>query len=445
MSDESLENEQIGERLYQDAARLFPICRSLTGNGVRETLRIIQAALAPSGAQGPKASLEIHEVASGTSALDWTVPEEWNIRDAFIADPDGTRIVDFSANNLHVLGYSTPVDGYFELDELDPHLYSIAERPDVIPYVTSYYSKRWGFCVSDNVRKSLRPGVKYHVVIDSEFKNGSLSYGELIIPGQVADEVFLSTYICHPSMANNNEVSGPVVLTEVARWLSLKPRRFTYRIVFIPETIGAIVYLSRHLETLKKNVRAGFNVSCVGDDRGYSMVASPYENTLADKVALNVGSFLSPYFKKYSFLERGSDERQYCSPGVELPVVTLCRSKFNEYPEYHTSLDDMNLISPAGFKGGFNFVKRCLEVMECNQRIRVTCFGEPQLGKRGLYPSLSTKGSASVVKSMMDLIAYADGRNDLIKISEIIKVPVWELVPIIEKLRAANLIESESA
>ena len=273
-----------------------------------------------------------------------------------------------------------------------------------------------------------------------ELKDGYLTYGEYIIPGESNKEVFLSTYVCHPSMANN-ELSGPVVAAFIGKWLASQPRRYTYRIIFIPETIGSITYLSRHLQELKQNVIVGFNISCVGDERAYSYVASRYGNTFADKVASNVLSFEHPDFIKYSFLDRGSDERQYCSPGVDLPLVTISRSKYGTYPEYHTSLDNLDLVTAAGLHGGYELIKTCIKVIENNKTYRVVSLGEPQLGKRGLYPNLSTKKSNITVKTMMDFIAYADGTNDLIEISNIIGKPVMEVVPIAERLLESGLLE----
>ncbi|OFV92912.1 MAG: aminopeptidase [Acidobacteria bacterium RIFCSPLOWO2_02_FULL_61_28] len=419
----------IGEMLHRLAVRLFPICRSLTGNGVRQTLNILREHI----------PLQIHDVPSGTQVLDWTVPKEWNIRDAFVEDEHGNRIIDFRSNNLHVVGYSVPVACWVSLSELQKHLYSLEDQPDAIPYITSYYQERWGFCIAHHERVRLREG-QYRVFIDSDLKDGHLTYGECIVPGREDREVFLSTYICHPSMANN-ELSGPVILSFLAKWLLSQPRRYTYRIIFIPETIGAITYLSRHLFHLREKVVVGFNLSCLGDERAYSYVASRYGDTLADKIASNVLRWRAPDFKRYSFLERGSDERQYCSPGVDLPVVTLCRSKYGTYPEYHTSLDNLDLVTPAGLRGGYEMVRECISVIENNRTCRVTCYGEPQLGKRGLYPSLSGKTSSASVETMMNFLAYADGTNDLVDISNIIGKPVWEILPIAERLVKAGLLE----
>lgn len=426
----SLDETRAGEIMHGWATDLFPYCRSITGDGVRRTLAYLRERLP---------FITMHEVPSGTTAFDWTVPREWNIREAYIENEKGERIIDFRKCNLHVVGYSIPVDAWMPLGELQEYLHSLEDQPDAIPYVTSYYKERWGFCISHNQRQKLAEG-RYHVVIDSDLKDGHLTYGECIIPGATEKEVFFSTYVCHPSMANN-ELSGPVVLTYIAKWLMSQPRRYTYRLIFIPETIGSITYLSRHLETLKQRVVVGFNLSCIGDERTYGFVASPYGNTLADRIAQNVLDNLGVEYTVHPFLTRGSDERQYCSPGVDLPLITLCRSKYGTYPEYHTSLDDLKLVTPEGLAGGCNYVKRCIEVAEMNDIYRVTCCGEPQLGKRGLYPSLSTKKSGASVAAMMDLITYADGTNDLISISKLVGQPVWDLNDIALRLKTAGLLK----
>jgi aminopeptidase-like protein len=420
----------VGEKLYQLLEELFPILRSITGNGVRQTLKILQEHV----------PIEIHEVPSGTKVFDWTVPEEWNISEAYIKDEDGNLILDIQQNNLHVVSYSIPVDKWVSLSDLQEHLHSLPDQPNAIPYVTSYYKKCWGFCITHNAREKLKDK-KYHVVINSELKEGCLTYGECIIPGKEANkEIFISSYICHPSMANN-ELSGPVVAASIGKWLRTAPRRYTYRIIFIPETIGSITYLSKNLKGLKQKVVAGFNLSCIGDERAYSYVASRYENTLADQVASNVLSSITKDFIKYSFLDRGSDERQYGSPGVDLPLVTLSKSKFHTYPEYHTSLDNLDFITPQGLQDGYDYVKQCILALEHNHTYRTTCLAEPQLGKRGLYPSIATKHSGTMVETLMDFLAYADGSNTLIEISNIIGKSVGDLIPIAEKLTNLGLVE----
>ena len=423
---------KVKEEMYELCERLFPICRSITGDGVRTTLQMLVEVYGN--------EINIHEVPTGTKVFDWTVPKEWNIKEAYIENSKGQRVIDFKNNNLHVVGYSLPVDKFVDLQELKSVVYTQPDQPDAIPYVTSYYKECYGFCMSQNQLDKL-PEDTYHIVIDSELKEGSLTYGEIIIPGDTEEEVFLSTYICHPSMANN-ELSGPVVATFLAKWLNLLvKRRYTYRIIFIPETIGAITYLSKNLQYLKEHVIAGFNLSCVGDNRTFSYVESRYGKTLADKAAKNVLSFYYPDYKTYSFLKRGSDERQYNAPGVDLPVCAICRSKYGEYPEYHTSKDNLELISPEGLLGAYEVYQQCILSLENNYSYKINVLCEPQLGKRGLYPTTSQKGTYDAVKVMIDFIAYADGSNDLIDISNIIGVPVNELFPVVEKLLEHDLIE----
>jgi aminopeptidase-like protein len=382
----------------------------------------------------------MHEVPSGTKAFDWTVPDEWTIRDAYIADESGKRVVDFHQHNLHVVGYSEAVDLWLDREELEQYLHSLPGQPDAIPYVTSYYKRRWGFCLTHNQRVALPQGL-YHVVVDSDLKPGVLNYAELILPGETDEEVLLSTYICHPSMANN-ELSGPIVTTALAQWLqSLEKRRYTYRIVFIPETIGSIVYLSKNIDRLKRQVIAGFNITCIGDDRCYSYLPSRNGSTLSDQAALHVLHHTDSDFKRYSWLDRGSDERQYCAPGIDLPIATIMRSKYGEYPEYHTSLDNFDVVTPSGLDGGFIALRRAIEIIEQNIHLKTAVLCEPQLGKRGLYPSLSTKESGEQVRAMMNLISCCDGSRTLLEIANLIEEPFWDLMAIVEKLVDHGLLE----
>lgn len=417
--------------MFDLAARMFPICRSITGNGFRESLNIIREIIP---------EIDIHEVPTGTQVFDWTIPYEWNCRGGGIYRMNGEKVVDFVDTNLHILGYSTPIDEIISRDELLEHIYTQPDQPDWIPYVTSYYKERWGFCMSENQKKTLSDE-KYHVVIKSTLEPGSLTYGDLLIPGDSEEEILFSTYLCHPSMANN-ELSGPVLQTELIKYVKeLKSRRYSYRFIFIPETIGSITYCSRNLEILQKNVKAGFVLSCVGDNRTYSYIETPYGDTLADRVLRNVLRYHYPEFKQYSFLKRGSDERQYCSVGVELPVCGFCRSKYGDYPEYHTSADNMDLISPEGLQGAYDVMIKVIDTLENNHHYRILCKGEPQLGKRGLYPTVSQKGSYDAVLTLKHFIAYADGNNDLIGISDRIDVPTTELITIKEKLMTNGLLE----
>lgn len=419
-----------GRLMYQWATDLFPICRSITGPGVRFTLDYILQ-LVP--------LLSIHAVPSDTKVFDWTVPEEWTIHDAWIEDYLGNRVVDFANSNLHVVGYSEPVDICLPLSELQNHLYSLPEQPDAIPYVTSYYQRSWGFCLTHRQRESLQSG-NYRVNINSTLSPGVLNYGEIIIKGDTAEEILLSTYICHPSMANN-EISGPVVTAALARWLMrIDRRRYTYRILFVPETIGSIVYLSRHYKHLKKHVVAGFNITCVGDSRCYSYLPTRRGGTLADRAALHALRHIDPGFKTYTWLDRGSDERQYCSPGLDLPIATIMRSKYGEYPEYHTSLDNLSLISPSGLEGSLLALQNAIMSIELNCTPRATTLGEPQLSRRGLYPTISSKQSVGNVANMMHLLTLSDGQYDLLEISEMIGIPILHLHDIAELLASEGLL-----
>ena len=424
-------NNSIGNDIHNFASKLWGINRSLTGEGVRQTLTLIKEHLP---------NLTVKSVPSGTQVFDWIVPPEWHVNEAYITKPNGDKICDFSVNNLHLVGYSIPYSGKITLNELQKHLHSLPEQPNAIPYITSYYDERWGFCLTQEQRDTLEEG-EYKVVINSKLFSGQLNYGELILPGESNEEVFLSTYICHPSMANN-ELSGPTVVTYLAKWLSqLTTHRYTYRFIFIPETIGSITYLSRNYKHLKKNVVAGFNVSCVGDDRSYSYVPSRNGKTISDTVSKHVLKWIDPDYTVYSWLDRGSDERQYCAPGIDLPIASILRTKYGQYPEYHTSLDNLkDVVTPKGLEGGYNAIRRALELLEKNRNYKVNVLCEPQMGKRGLYQTLSIKKKDEQGRLMMDFISYCDGKNSLLDIAELIGVPAWNLYEIVSKLEANNLI-----
>lgn len=428
--------------MHKWATDLFPIHRSLTGDGVRQTLSYLKELLP---------NLAIHEVPSGTKAFDWTVPKEWVCREAYVEDAAGNRVIDIRNSNLHVVQYSVPFEGWVSRAELYDHVHSLPEQPDAIPYVTSYYKERWGFCFQHRDF----PDDRYFVKIDSELKDGHLTYGELIIPGAEATEVLLSTNICHPSMANN-ELSGPVVVTALAQWLASEPRRHTYRILFLPETIGALVYLSQPgvlemmgipfkatmRDQMKERTIAGYQVVCCGDTRTYSYLWSRNGNTLADRAALTALGDVDAGDVLYSFVAgRGSDERQWCAPGVDLPVGSIMRSKYGEYPEYHTSLDDLSFISQAGLEGSLKVYQHAIDIIEVNRTYKATTIGEPQLGPRGLYQAGGTKEAWAANKNTLNVLAYADGTRDLIDLAETIGCTVGETGEIALKLKEHGLLE----
>jgi aminopeptidase-like protein len=422
----------IGNEIHNFAKKLWKINRSITGAGVRETLITIKKDYLP--------NLKIESVPSGTKVFDWTVPLEWQVDAAYIISPSGKKICDFSNNNLHLVGYSVPFRGKMNLKELQKYLYSLPQQPNAIPYITSYYEKRWGFCIAQEQRDILEDG-EYEVVIDTKHFSGQLNYGELILPGESDKEIFLSTYVCHPSMANN-ELSGLTVMTYLSKWLSeLKPRRYTYRLVFVPETIGSISYLSKNYINLKKKVFAGFNISCVGDERSYSYLPSRNGKTISDKLAKHVLKWVDPNYVSYTWLNRGSDERQYCAPGIDLPIATIARTMYENYPEYHTSLDNLDkVVTPKGLDGGYWVLRKILELIEKNRTYKSKFLCEPQLSKRNLYPTLSTKKTAEQVMTMMNFISFCDGEHSLLDISEKINVPAWDLYELTEKLLSNDLI-----
>ncbi|MBC7804121.1 MAG: DUF4910 domain-containing protein [Candidatus Parcubacteria bacterium] len=414
------------------------MCRSITGSGLRQSFAILQD-LAP---------FELVEVPSGAKVLDWIVPKEWNIEDAYVEDESGSRVIDFGTHNLHVLGYSVPVDQWLELDELQAHLYSLPAQPDAIPYFTSYYKERWGFCLEDRRRKALRPG-RYRAVIRSRLEPGSLTYGHCVLPSTTgsSEEVLISSYLCHPSMANN-ELSGPLLMTFLHRALSRIPeRRFNYRFVLVPETIGAIAYLSSHGEHLKRYCVAGLVATCCGDGRAITYKKSRRGDSLVDRCVLDVLEDHRRETKKdYSvvdFFPSGSDERQYCSPGFNLPVGSLMRSMYTDYPEYHTSLDNKSMISFAALVESLELYLRVCLSLEKNQTLCSTVpYGEPMLGRRGLYPMLGgALDTKEVVKDMMYLFNFADGEHDLCSIAQKAGASILDLAEAAEPCRAASLLE----
>ena len=413
-----------GNEMFSLLKDLFPINRSITGDGVRETLKMINALI----------PLDIHEIPSGTQVFDWTIPDEWNIKDAYVKDSKGKRVIDFKSSNLHIVGYSIPFEGEITRDELKNHLYFLPDQPDLIPYVTSYYERRWGFCLSYNQFKKLKDEI-YYVKIDSSLKPGYLTYGDLVITGESEKEVLISTYICHPSMSNN-ELSGPVVSTYLAKYLLEFPEKpfYTYRFVFCPETIGSITYISQHLNHLKEKVIAGYVINCVGDPGPFSYLQTKSENSLVDRITLHALKYSNQKYNLYSYLDRRSDERQYNSPGVDLQVGSLMRTKHASYPEYHTSGDNLNFVTPDALNDSLSMYVRCIQMLENNRTYESIILCEPQLGRRGLYPSLSIKGSSDSSRMMRDIISYSDGSNDLLWIADKLNYPLWKIYPNVEKL-----------
>ena len=409
---------------------LFPICRSITGGGVRRTLSILQRHI----------PLEVHEVPSGTTILDWTVPREWNIRGAHIIDQDGARIVDFAASNLHVVQYSRPIDAVMPLSELRPHLHSLPDEPDWIPYRTSYYNENWGFCLTHHQLSRLADGL-YRVLIDSDLAPGHLSYGELLIPGESEDTVLFSCHICHPSLANDN-LSGIGVATMLARHIQTLRRRYSYRFLFIPGTIGSLTWLARN-EDKVQSITHGLVLSCLGDAGGMTYKQSRRGDTAIDRIVAHVLHHEKVPHRIRSFVPYGYDERQYCSPGFDLPVGCLMRTPNGEYPEYHSSADKLSLLRSESLAHSLAVLRRIVAVIEgdavyrsCNPK------GEPQLGRRGLYAAMGGQRSAGYDQmALLWVLNLADGRHSLLDMVERAGVPFATLRAAADALLAVDLLE----
>lgn len=385
---------------------LYPICRSITGNGVRETLKIISRHI----------PLQIHEVPTGTKVLDWEIPKEWNIRDAYVKDSSGKMIIDFKQLNLHVLNYSTPVNAKMSLTELKPHLFSIPDKPGLVPYRTSYYSETWGFCISHDQLTSLKED-NYEVYIDSELKQGSLTYGEYYIQGNVQDEVLISTHICHPSLCNDN-LSGISVMTYLAKELLQAKLYHSYRFLFIPGTIGAIAWLAQNEDRLAK-IKYGLVTSLLGIDSLFTYKKSRTGNARIDKIVEQVFQKQNTPHKIIDFIPYGYDERQFCSPGFNLPVGNLTRVPFGEYPEYHTSADNFDLISGKALNDSLDVFREVIRYIEADRRyINLFPKGEPQLGKRGLYDNIGGRNDSKTLQlAFLWVLNYSDGEHSLTDIS----------------------------
>jgi aminopeptidase-like protein len=420
-----------GDKIHKFAKKLWPINRSITGSGQRKTLRYIR---------NINKNLKIKKFKTGKKVFDWKIPEEWNIKSAWIKNLKNEKIIDFIKNNLHVVGYSRSVNKKISLTELKKKLFSIKSRPNAIPYVTSYYKKSWGFCIEHKKLKNLKDKY-YKIKIDSYFSKGNLSYGEILIPGKSKKEILFTTYICHPSMANN-ELSGPSLLTYLSKWLKGRKNNYTYRILFLSETIGSIAYINSNLKKLQSNVIAGFVVTCVGDDRSYSYLPSKQGDTLSDKVVLKVLKRNKLRFKKYSWLDRGSDERQFCAPGVNLPVCSIMRTKYGEYSEYHTSDDNLiDVVTPNGLNKSFSLYKKIIYEIEKNEFPKSYFKCEPQLGKRNLYPTTSSyKGLSLKQKLIKDFLSYCDGNLYLYEIAKKCKSSLFEVKKINKILKEKKLV-----
>ncbi len=396
----------IGRELHSFAANIFPICRSITGNGIRQTLKTIQERI----------PLQTFEVASGTAVFDWTVPKEWNIRDAYIRIPGGERVVDFQQNNLHVLNYSTPVHETMPLRELKPHLFSLPDHPEWIPYCTSYYQPNWGFCLSHGQLLGLEDR-DYEVCIDSTLEDGHLSYGECYLPGGASDEVLISCHACHPSLANDN-LSGLAVATFLAELLSQQDLRYSYRFVFIPGTIGAITWLARNGENVGR-IRHGLVLTGIGDKGGFHYKKSRRGDSEIDRAATHVLRHCGEPSEILDFSPYGYDERQYCSPGFNLAVGCLMRSVWGTFPEYHTSADNLDFIQPMQLAKSLRVCAGIVDVLENNRRYRnLSPYGEPQLGKRNLYPSRGGESIGTEINARLWVLNFSDGEHTLLDIAE---------------------------
>ena len=417
---------------------LYPICRSITGKGIRKTLSLIKEEIP---------ELKIKKIKSKSRVFDWRIPKEWNIHDAYVLDKNNIKIIDFKINNLHLVGYSDPINKSIKKNELFKRIHVRKDLPNAIPYITAYYTKYWGFCLSYNEKSKLMKKYKdsdlFRVVIKSEFNsNGNLNYGEVILKGKTKQEILISTYVCHPSMANN-ELSGPIVTMCLINYFrKIKKLEKTLRFIFIPETIGSITYLSKNLDHLKTNVIGGYNLSCVGDDRQHSCILSKNENTPSDRALLEAYKRLKIKYRKYSFLERGSDERQYNSPGIDLPIASICRTKHGRYPEYHTSLDNFDIVSEQGITGGYKVAKKSIEILlkKIIPKYKVLC--EPQLGKRNLYENISGVNIKKIItaRDFLNFLQYADGKNDIESISQLIKLRPLKVLKIYKILLKNKLL-----
>ena len=419
----------IGGEIFALAAEIYPIGRSITGNGVRETLARLKQHI----------DITVHEVPSRTQVFDWTIPREWNVRDAFVKNARGERVIDLKKSNLHVLGYSTPIRARMPLTELKRHLFTLPEQPDLVPYRTSYYHEAWGFCLSDSQMQQLSDG-EYEVCIDSSLEDGFLTYGELLCRGRSDQEVLLTAHVCHPSLANDN-CSGLALLTYLAKRLSGERTHYSYRFLFAPGTIGAITWLARNEEKIK-NIKHGLVVSCVGDGGGPTYKKSRRGDADIDRAVCHVLRHAAPAARILEFSPYGYDERQFCSPGFDLPVGLFQRSQFGCFPEYHTSADDLSFIEPQHLASSYRLILAVLDVLERDRRpVSTNQKCEPQLGRRGLYdPVGGTKQAPEYRMALLWVMNLADGRHNLLEMAERANLPFALIADAAQALQAQGLL-----
>jgi aminopeptidase-like protein len=424
--DTAPDPDAVGEELVELMRELGPLPRSLTGDGVRDTLAVL----------GRDVALEVVEIPSGERVFDWVVPREWTIRGGWIDGPDGERVVDFADSGLHVLGYSAPIDATVDLDELRRHVFTDPRDPDLVPYRTSYWDERWGFCMSRRQLESLPDG-EYHVVVDSTLADGSLTFGEARVNGTTDSEFLLSTYVCHPALANDN-LSGVVLLWAVARMLSTQQLTNTYRVLWSPGTLGPLCWLARNLETLDR-VHHGLTVSCVGDPGPLRYKRSRRGDTLVDRAAAVVLREITGSLVR-DWEPLGGDERQFCSPGFNLPVGTFSRTPHGLFPQYHSSADDLALVTPTSLGEAFRTVLEIIDVIESNATYRNTSpHGEPQLGRRGLYQSVPDGTNPEA--PLLWVLSLSDGSRDLLTITEQSKLPFRTIRDAADALQRHGLVE----
>ena len=427
--------ERTGREMHAFVADLFPIGRSLTGPGVRETLRRI----------ADHVPIELREIPSGTPLLDWHAPPEWTIRDAWIRAPDGRKVVDFRDSNLHVVGYSVPVHRRLSLEALQPHLHSLPDHPDWIPYRTSYYGNTWGFCLAHREREALPDG-EYEVVIDSTLDpNGSLTYGELVLPGASSDEVLISAHVCHPSLANDN-LSGIAVATFLARQLRTIEHRLTYRFLFAPGTLGSIAWLAQNPEKPGR-IRHGLVLSCVGDAGGFSYKRTVHGGAPVDRAVAHVLTQGATPHRVLDFSPYGYDERQYNSPGFRMPVGCLMRSMYGTFPEYHTSADNLDFVHPEALAESLDVASRVVDVLENDRRLRnLSPYGEPQLGRRGLYDWIGGQNDRATAQlALLWVLNLSDGEHSLLDIAERAGMPFATIRQAAAALSSKALLAEQEA